>query len=126
MSQLLISRSPDLKRLRDAGYDVEVRSNYLLVKDVPYVNSRSEISRGILVSELTLAGDVTTTPGTHVVYFTGDHPCDQQGNEIAKIKHQSETKQLAKDLTARHSFSSKPASGYRDYHEKMTTYVAIL
>ena len=35
MSQLLISRSPDLARLREEGYDIEIRSGYLLVKDVP-------------------------------------------------------------------------------------------
>ena len=69
MSQSLISRSRDLKRLRDEGYDLEIRSGYLLVKDVPYVNSRREVKRGILVSTLTLAGDVTTTPDNHVAYF---------------------------------------------------------
>jgi biotin operon repressor len=52
MSQQLISRSPDLQQLRDEGYDVEIRSNYLLVNDVSYVNSNKEIKRGILVSEL--------------------------------------------------------------------------
>ena len=39
MSQRPISRSRDLKRLRDEGYDLEIRSGYLLAKDVPYVNS---------------------------------------------------------------------------------------
>jgi hypothetical protein len=126
MSQQLINRSPDLKRLRDEGYDVEVRSSYLLIKDVPYLNSTKQIKRGILVSELTLAGDVTTTPSTHVVDFTGDHPCDRDGSPIAKIKHQSVQKQIDKDLTVQHSFSSKPTGGYKDYHEKMTTYVAIV
>ena len=56
MSQQLISRSADLKRLREEGYDLEIRTGYLLVKDVPYVNSRKEVKRGILVSKLTLGG----------------------------------------------------------------------
>lgn len=127
MSQQLISRSPDLQRLRDEGYDIEVRSNHLMVKDVPYVNSNREVKRGTLVSELNVAGDVTATPNTHVAHFVGDHPCNKDGLQIDKIKHQSLCQQLAPDLVTHHSFSSKPTSGsYKDYYEKMTTYVAII
>ena len=45
MSRQLISHSADLKRLREEGYDLEIRNGYLLVKDVPYVNSRKEVKR---------------------------------------------------------------------------------
>lgn len=126
MSQQLINRSPDLKRLRDEGYDVEVKSGHLLVKHLPYVNSSKEIKFGTLVSTLSLAGDVTTKPDTHVAYFSGDHPCHRDGSEIDKIKHQSSQQQLAGDLVVNHSFSSKPSAGYENYYEKMTTYAAII
>lgn len=70
MSKELVSRSPDLKRLRDEGFAIGVtQSGYLVVKNVPYVNSSREIKLGILVSELTLANDVTTTPSTHAHSF---------------------------------------------------------
>ncbi len=125
MSQQLISRSPDLKQLQDEGYDVEIRSGYLLLKDVPYVNANKKVVRGILVSTLTLAGDVTATPDTHVVMFAGAYPCDKDGTELEKIRHESR-QQLAENLTIQHSFSSKPVGGgYKNYYEKMTTYVAI-
>jgi hypothetical protein len=126
MSQQLISRSPDLQQLRDEGYDIEVMSSYLLVKNIPYVNSQKEVKFGTLVSELSLAGDVTTTPGTHVAYFAGEHPCHKDGSEIHKIKHQSLQQELGQNLVVYHSFSSKPSGGYKDYYEKMTTYVAII
>lgn len=126
MSQRLINPSSDLKRLRDEGYDVEIRSGHLLIKHVPYVNSRKEVKFGILVSTLSLANDVTTRPDTHVAYFAGDHPCHRDGSEIAQIKHQSAQKQIDRDLVVHHSFSSKPSVGYQDYYEKMTTYVAII
>lgn len=126
MSQQLISRSGDLKRLRDEGFDVEVRGNHLMIKNVPYVNSKKEIKFGILVSELTVAGDVTTKPSTHVVHFAGDYPCDKEGVEITGIKHQSAEKSLDQDLVVHHSFSSKPTGGYNDYYDKMTTYIAII
>jgi len=126
MSQQLINLSSDLTHLRDEGYDVEVRLNHLLIKHVPYVNSNKEIKFGILVSELDLVGNVTTQPSTHVVHFAGDHPCNTDGSEMVKIKHQSAQKSLDRDLVIHHSFSSKPCGGYNDYYEKMTTYVAII
>ena len=126
MSQPLISRSPDLKKLQDEGYDVEIRSGYLLIKDVPYVNANKEVTVGTLVSTLTLAGDITTTPDTHVAMFAGAYPCDKDGTELEKIRHGG-GQQLAENLTIQHSFSSKPVGGgYKDYYEKMTSYVVIL
>ena len=51
MSRQLVGHSPDLKRLQDEGYDIEVsNSNYLLVR-VPYVTSGKQVARGTLVSE---------------------------------------------------------------------------
>lgn len=126
MSPQLISRSPDLQRLRDEGYEVEIRSNYLLVHSIPYVNASRETARAILVSDLTLAGDVTTRPGNHIAWFTGDHPCRKDGTEILGIKHSSQTSQLAHDIVARHSFSNKPPRGYNDYYEKMIRYIEII
>lgn len=126
MSRSLISRSPDLTRLQDEGYEVEVRAGYLLVHSVPYINDRGETAFGTLVSDLTLAGEVTTTPGSHVAHFVGDHPCDLSGKEITQIKHQSVRTELASDLVTSHSFSNKPAEGYRDYHHKMSRYIEII
>ena len=125
MSQELISRSADLKRLRDDGYDIDVIDGYLLLRNVPYVNSSREIKYGTLVSKLRLAGDVTDKPDDHVAYFAGDHPCHMNGSEILGIKHGSEVKTLA-GLVVNHSFSNKPPAGYEDYHAKMTRYETII
>lgn len=51
MSHPLVSRSPDLARLRDEGFDLEIRSNYLLVKHVPYVTSAREVAYGTIISD---------------------------------------------------------------------------
>jgi hypothetical protein len=115
-----------LKRLQDEGYDIEVRGAYVLMRSVPYVTSSKAVAAGTLVSDLTLAGDKTTTPSTHVIYFAGDYPCDQAGAPIEGIRHTTERKELDKDLVIDHSFSSKPPGGYKDYYDKLTTYAAIL
>lgn len=127
MSQQPISRSSDLRRLRDEGYQIEIRSGHLLMSSVPYVNARREVARGILVSTLLLAGDVTQPPDTHVAHFIGDYPCNADGTEITKMQLGAQAISLGDGLTTRQSFSSKPSSGrYVDYYEKMVTYATII
>jgi hypothetical protein len=126
MSQKLLNLSPDLKRLREEGYFIQIRGGFLVMREVPYVDAQRQVRMGSLISSLTMAGDVTQTPDTHVVYFDGEFPCMANGSPIQQIAHQSAKFDLGNGLTAKHSFSSKPAGGYTDYHHKMTTYAAIL
>jgi len=60
-----------------------------VVRNIPYVNANREIKFGILVSELTLANDITAMPSTHVIKFSGEHPCHKDGTKISQIVHQS-------------------------------------
>ena len=126
MSQQLISHSADLRRLREAGYSVRIVSNHLVVDDVPYVTDQREVENGTLVSELTLAGDVTNKPKTHVVMFSGKMPCDSAGHPLASIAHSSKCHEIAPGLVVVYQFSSKPAGGYANYYDKMTTYATLL
>jgi hypothetical protein len=126
MSQKLISLSPDLKRLREEGYFIQIRGGLLVMRDVPYVNSQGKVCIGTLISTLNVAGEVTRTPETHVAYFDGEFPCGSDGKALQQIAHQSAAMDLGNGVKARHSFSSKPAGGYTDYYHKMTTYAAIL
>ncbi|MGK2955822.1 MAG: ThiF family adenylyltransferase [Solirubrobacterales bacterium] len=126
MSQLLINLNPDLKRLRDEGYAVSVRGGHLVVDRVPYLRGPGQIGYGTLVSKLTLRGDQTERPSTHVAHFAGDYPCDREGRPLEQIRHQSGKCDLGNGLTVDHSFSSKPPDGYTDYYHKMSTYAAIL
>ncbi len=129
MSQQLISHSEDLTRLVEDGYDLEIKAKkYLLVKSVPYVNSKREVMRGTLVVELDLAGLSTVAPSSHVAHFDGEHPCNTDGSEISEIKHQSNAKTLVDGLAIRHSFSAKPLPDgkYKDFYHKVVTYVALI
>lgn len=127
MSHKLISHSPDLKRLRDEGYEIEIKNAHLLVRSVPYMNTKKEIASGVLVCPLNLAGDQTTKPQDHTIYFAGEQPCDKEGNPIKGILNSSERKKLAEGIEVDHYFSAKPPSGsYENYYEKITTYVRII
>jgi hypothetical protein len=126
MSAGAISRSDDLRRLRNEGFNVEISGSYLLIHDVPYVGADKKVRRGTLVSTLILAGDRTAKPDTHIALFTGDHPCNADGSEIAQIKHNATTETIRAGLVTKHSFSNKPSNGYPDYYEKMMQYIKII
>lgn len=127
MSQQLINHSPDLKRLRDEGYEIEVRGGYLLIHHIPFVNQNKQIQYGILVSTLTLSSNNrTTTPDNHVIYFIGDNPCEVDGTIINAIQHSNANSVLNHQITVNRSFSNKPAAGYPNYYEKVKRYADLI
>lgn len=122
MSHQLIARNPDLQKLRDDGFHVVVRHGYLMVYDVPYVSQTKEIKRGTLFSTLELANNETGVPQTHVAYWTGEHPCHSDGSQISAFYNPSQPQDFGNGIRADHTFSAK--ASYRDYHHKMTAYIA--
>jgi hypothetical protein len=129
MSQKPIGRSADLTRLRNEGYDLEIRSDHLLVNDVPYVTAGRIVKRGTLVMPLKLAGDVTVKPENHVAHFIGEFPCRADGTQITTIgtPGNGRTKH-GEGVEIDHTFSAKPMpSGfYENYYDKVTQYVTLL
>lgn len=127
MSQQLINRNPDLKRLIEDGYEISVIAGHLVMDNVPYVSADRSVKRGRLVSQLDLAGEKTIRPHSHVIMFNGEFPCQHTGVPLSKISNVSRQKDLGGGLIVHHDFSSKPKSGhYSDFYEKMTTYEAII
>jgi hypothetical protein len=126
MSRELFSRNQDLKQLRDEGYFVRQQGGYLVIREVPYVDAHRQVRTGTLISSLTLAGDQTRTPDTHVVHWAGDFPCHADGTPIQGISHAAGAFDLGHGLKAAYGFSSKPDGGYSNYHHKMTSYANII
>lgn len=128
MSHRPIAHSPDLARLLAEGYAIAIRSGYLVVRDIPYVNAERQVCRGSLIMPLALANNVTAPPADHTTYFEGEYPCDAEGQPITAIKNNSNAVTLAPGLNAQHYFSAKPQpkGNYDDFHHKVTSYAAIL
>jgi hypothetical protein len=126
MSAKLISRSPDLKRLMDEGYEVEIVDGFLVLHSIPYVNSIGEVALGDLATDLTLSNDQTQRPRDHQVWFSGEFPCKRDGSPISALRHSTATQELCRGLQVHHRFSCKPPEGYPDYYSKMTRYVEII
>jgi hypothetical protein len=106
--------------------DHTVCGGHLIVRHIPYVNSSRQIAYGVLVTDLTLASTTRTgRPGTHVIHYQGEHPCDKEGRIITPIQHSTHNQSIGNVMT-QHSFSNKPPNGYADYYEKVTNYINII
>src|ERR1700734_1013156 len=121
-----IGLSPDLQRLRKEGYEICVRSGFLLVRHIPYLNPRKQLCFGVLASELTHTNGMTHANPSHTIFFRGEHPCDRDGMILTSIKHTSPNHAIFKDFTVQHMFSNRPEKGYADYYQKITNYVGII
>lgn len=127
MFQQLINRNPDLKRLRDEGYELGMHGGYLIIRHIPYVNCKKEVKYGILVSPLTLVNQTTVgKPASHTIHFAGEVPCNQDGSVISAITHSTPVVPIMEGLTANQLFSNKPPNGYVDFYDKFSTYIKIL
>jgi hypothetical protein len=129
MSHELISHSPDLKRLRDEGYEVATIGAYVLVGSIPYVSHVSEsieIAKGTLVAPLALTGDRTATPPDHVIHFDGDYPCMVDGSVITSMTNASNPANPVEGVSWQHSFSNKPPEGFSNYYDKFMNYIRII
>lgn len=122
----LIDHNEDLKRLKMEGFKLSIAKNNLVIDDIPYVNEDREIKFGSIFCPLRLSGSKLLAPTDHTVFFTGSHPCNQNGVPDKSYFNQEREYRLTDDLVARFRFSSKPNGGYKDHYEKMTRYVQLL
>lgn len=126
----LVRNSPDLQRLVDEGFTVRIVDGYVVVDDIPYVDATREVRWGSFICPLDLTGDRTAKPSNHVMAFVGAAPCNREGGEISPgFANPGLTSGWAAgpERTPSVGFSQKPRpDGYADFHEKVTTYAAIL
>ena len=125
MSQELINHSDDLKKLQNEGYEIDVKSGYGIISHIPYLKANGEIDYGTLVSSIAFEGDKAKYNGDHVIYFSGDQPCNADGTEITQIKH-SDSNSILAGINVKRSFSNKPDENYKNYYEKFVNYINII
>ena len=128
MQQQLISLSPDLKKLRDEGYELEINGGYVCIHHIPYVNKDKEVKLGTLVCTLNLASPTSASrPPDHTIFFMGEYPCHKDGSVMNEIINHSPNQVLWEGMVGNHYFSSKPEKGfYDDYYEKFIRYIQLL
>lgn len=131
MFQRLVSHNDDLRRLVEIGYAVAFDSNCLLIRDVPYLNSELQLQVGTLVAKLEFVNQERVIQTDHQVFFAGSSPYGLDGKLIPNLGGgpvQMPIGETIKDIVVQRSFSNKPkaAGAFKDFFEKIESYVAII
>jgi hypothetical protein len=131
MFHKLVSHNDDLKRLFDEGYAVSVDSNYLVVRDIPYLDSDRKLQWGAIVTKLVFTNENNVTQDDHQILFAGSHPHNLDGSQILNLaggSHSLALSDACKDVVVERSFSNKPlpAGKFQDFYQKIESYVRII
>lgn len=129
MSARVINLNPDLKRLRDEGFELEVKDGCAIIYNVPYLDETLTIQHGVLVSPLAMRGDIVryeNTGTSHVIYFQGTTPYRADGQPISGLILNPSIRRTFAGISTSLSFSNKPQGGYHNYYEKFFRYITIL
>ena len=128
MLQQLISLNPCLQKLQQEGYSLEVRGGFLVIHHVPYLNMNREIHEGTLIMAINLSGTKVLKPQDHTAYWSGDIPCEHNGDRVPALINSSARNDHGLGLISNHYLSCKPDresyadQNYPTYYEKVVTY----
>ena len=131
MFQKLVSHNDDIRRLVEKGYAVAFDSNYLVVRDIPYLDSDRGLQTGAIVTKLVVIDQERVTQDDHQIFFAGSIPHGMDGKPIPNLgggPTQLALSEASKDVVVQRSFSNKPkATGkFQDFFDKIESYVTII
>ncbi|HEY5462614.1 MAG TPA: ThiF family adenylyltransferase [Hanamia sp.] len=127
MLNILASHNNDIKRLIDKGFAVGLDSNFLVVRDIPYLDHEKKLRWGAIVSKLIFVDDTHVKLEDHQIFFCGTQPYQMDCTPIANLGGGPTTLALASsDLVVERSFSNKPQGGFSDLYEKIESYLTII
>lgn len=124
---ILAEYNPDIRKLLEKGYALSIDSDYLVVRDVFYLDENKNLKLGALISKIVDVDNKQIRLHDHQMFFCGSHPCEIDGAAIKNMGGGSATLTLASsDLGVQRSFSHKPENGYQDFYDKIETYINII
>lgn len=127
MLSTLVNHNDDIKRLLEKGYALSIDSNHLVVRDIPYLDMDKNLQWGAIVSILVFTDQQHVKQQDHQIFFCGGHPCELDGSSIRNLGGGPTNLRLAsEDLVVQRSFSNKPNGGFKDWFEKIESYVTII
>ncbi len=131
MFQKLVSHNDDLERLVEKGYAVGFDSNYLVIRDIPYLDENKHLQWGAIVTKLVFVDQDHVTQDDHQVFFAGSVPYNIDGTQIQNLGGGPTSLPLSDacvDVVVERSFSNKPKQDgkFKDFFEKIESYVAII
>lgn len=134
MFQKLVSHNEDIRRLVEKGYAVAFDSNYMVIRDIPYLDGHRELQIGAIVTKLVFVDQERVTQDDHQIFFAGSIPHGLNGTPISNLgggPTQLPLSEACSDVVVQRTFSNKPKPGgnfqsFKDFLEKIESYVAII
>ncbi len=129
MLQTLASHNDDIQRLIERGYAVTFDNNYLVVRDIPYLNEKLELQWGAIVTQLEFVTETKVKQKNHQVSFAGGSPHELNGQVIPNMgdtQHSITLSDAEPLVVVQRQFSNKPSNDYVDFFDKITRYVTII
>ena len=65
MLKTLASHNPDIQRLLEKGYALAIDSDYLIVRDIPYLDSAGQLQWSAFVGKLVFEDQTRVRPEDH-------------------------------------------------------------
>lgn len=128
-TQTLIEHNDSLRRLRDEGYAIAVDAAYLIVRDIPYLDSTGALCWGGIVAKLDFVDELTVQQDNHQVWFAGSSPHGLNGAPVPHLGDNPTRLPLgeaSKDVIVERRFSNKPKGGYKTLYDKIVGYVHLI
>lgn len=127
MLSILLNNNEDLELLIKKGYALSLDSNYLVVRDIPYLDDKCTLHKGAIVSVLVFVTQHQVKIQDHQIFFCGSHPHELNGKPIQNLGGGPTSLNLiSEDLVVQRSFSNKPLEGFKNWFDKIENYVAII
>lgn len=131
MFHQLVSHNDDIRRLVEKGYAAAFDSNYLVVRDIPYLDGERKLQIGAIVTKFVDTGQDRIIQEDHQIFFAGSVPYGLDGKPIPNLgggpTHLT-LSETSNDVTVQRSFSNKPTvtGKFQDFFDKIESYVAII
>lgn len=131
MSRQLASHNDDIRRLVEKGFAVSEDSNYLVVRDIPYLDADLKLAIGAFVATLVAIDEHRVQQDNHQVWFAGGVPHGFDGRPIPNLGDSPCALHLSpasSDVVVQRQFSNKPliAQRFVDFFEKIESYTNII
>lgn len=120
----------DLTRLRNEGirYSI-VKGTFLVVIDIPYLNSKVELKSGTLIVKLDMSGGSLISPIDHTAFWAGEHPCNMDGSYLVGLVSGPNRNSIGDGIVHDFFLSSKPITNggkYESYYAKVKHYINMI
>ena len=81
----LANHNDDIRRLLEKGYALRADGGYLVVRDIPYLDSQLALQVGAFVTKLVAVDKVRIKQENHQVFFAGSAPYGLDGKPIENL-----------------------------------------